>query len=188
MLTEGRLAFGFSEQSMQYPRLNAQNWAQWREPILLLEAQIYEPSRQDTPETLEGIICDGHGVSLAAVEGDRLAGFCLGAPLEHFAHVRGPAEDPVRGSATALYAADTLVDAHYRGQGIGRELKVRQIEAARSEGFKSVCGRNRAGLANAMWRLNTSLGARAVHIIEKDYQDGIEPDICIYYHMALPKP
>ena len=173
---------------MQYPRLNAQNWAQWREPILLLEAQIYEPSRQDTPETLEGIICDGHGVSLAAVEGDRLAGFCLGAPLGHFAPVRGPAEDPGRGSAPAPDGAGTQGGAHYRGQGIGRELKLRQIEAARSEGFRSVCGRNRAGLAQAMWRLNTSLGARAVHIIEKDYQDGIEPDICIYYHMALPKP
>ena len=136
MLTEGRLAFGFSEQSMQYPRLNAQNWAQWREPILLLEAQIYEPSRQDTPETLEGIICDGHGVSPAAVVGDRLAGFCLGAPLEDFAQVRGPPEDSVRGSATAPYAEDTLVDAHYPGQGICRERKVRQIEAARSAGFK----------------------------------------------------
>jgi len=182
------VSVGFGDQSMRYPRLNAENWAQWRERILLLEAQVYEPSRQDTPETLKGIIYDEHGISLAAVQGDRLVGFCLGAPLENFAHVRGPAEDPVRGSASALYAADTLVDVHYRGQGIGRELKVRQIEAARSEGFKSVCGRNRAGLAETMWQLNTSLGARATHIIEKDYQDGIEPDVCIYYHIALSAP
>jgi GNAT superfamily N-acetyltransferase len=173
---------------MHYQRLGTHNWTHWRETILLLEAQIYEPSRQDTPETVEHIICDERGISLAAVEGGRLAGFCLGAPLENFAHVRGPAEDPARGSNTALYAADTLVDAHYRGQGIGREFKVRQIETARLEGFKSVCGRNRAGLANAMWRLNTSLGARAVHIIEKDYQDGIAPDVCIYYHIALSAP
>ena len=67
-------------------------------------------------------------------------------------------------------------------------ITARQIEAASSEGFTSICGRNRAGLAQAMWQLNTSLGARAVHIIEKDYQDGIEPDICIYYHMALSVP
>jgi len=173
---------------MRYQRLGTRNWTQWREAVLLLEAQIYEPSRQDTPETLERIICDERGISLAAVEGGRLAGFCLGAPLEIFADVRGPAEDPVRGSNSALYAADTLVDAHYRGQGIGREFKVRQIEAARSEGFKSVCGRNRVGLAQAMWRLNASLGARAVHIIQKDYRDGIEPDICIYYHIALSAP
>ena len=179
------MSAGFNNRFMQYQRLGTHNWTHWREAILLLETQIYEPSRQDTPETLERIICDGQSVSLAGIDGDQLAGFCLGAPLEHFAHVRGPAEDPTRGSNTALYAADTLVDAHYRGRGIGRELKVRQIETACSEGFKSVCGRNRVGLANAMWRLNTSLGARAVHIIEKDYQDGIEPDICIYYHIAV---
>ena len=173
---------------MQYQRLGTHNWTHWRKAILLLETQIYEPSRQDTPETLERIICDGQSVSLAGIDGDQLAGFCLGAPLEYFAHVRGPAEDPARGSESALYAADTLVDTHYRGQGIGRELKARQIEAARSEGFTSICGRNRAGLAQAMWQLNTSLGARAVHIIEKDYQDGIEPDICIYYHIALSVP
>jgi len=36
-----------------------------------------------------------------------------------------------------------------------------------------------------MWQLNVSLGARAVHIIEKDYKDGIEPDLCIYYRIPL---
>ncbi|HCX87413.1 MAG TPA: hypothetical protein DG761_05270 [Gammaproteobacteria bacterium] len=170
---------------MQYQRLNAGNWENWRSQILRLEAQVYEPSRQDTPETLERIICDEKGVSLAAIDGEQLAGFCLGAPLEAFAHVRGPAEDPLCGSGTVLYAADTLVDTAFRGQGIGRELKARQIDTARSAGFKQICGRNRAGLADAMWQLNVSLGARAVHIIEKDYKDGIEPDLCIYYRIPL---
>jgi len=173
---------------MQYERLNAANWDHWRPQMLHLEARTYEPSRQDTPETLEKIVCNEKGVSLAAIDNKRLAGFCLGAPLEAFAHVRGPAEDPLRGSATVLYAADTLVDDDYRGQGIGRELKTRQINAARSEGFRQVSGRNRAGLADTMWQLNSSLGARAVHIIEKDYQDGIEPDLCIYYRIALSAP
>ena len=173
---------------MQYERLNAVNWDHWRPQMLHLEARTYEPSRQDTPETLEKIVCNEKGVSLAAIDNKRLAGFCLGAPLEAFAHVRGPAEDSLRGSATVLYAADTLVDDDYRGQGIGRELKTRQIDAAWSEGFRQVSGRNRAGLADTMWRLNSSLGARAVHIIEKDYQDGIEPDLCIYYRIALSAP
>jgi len=173
---------------MQYERLNAVNWDHWRPQMLHLEARTYEPSRQDTPETLEKIVCNEKGVSLAAIDNKRLAGFCLGAPLEAFAHVRGPAEDPLRGTATVLYAADTLVDDDYRGQGIGRELKTRQIDAAWSEGFRQVSGRNRAGLADTMWQLNSSLGARAVHIIEKDYQDGIEPDLCIYYRIALSAP
>ena len=64
---------------MHYQRLGTHNWTHWRETILLLEAQIYEPSRQDTPETVEHIICDERGISLAAVEGGRLPGFCLGS-------------------------------------------------------------------------------------------------------------
>ena len=170
---------------MQYEPLNAGNWANWRTQILRLEAQTYEPSRQDTPEALQRIICDEKGVSLAAIDGEQLVGFCLGAPLEVFDHVRGPAEDPLRGNDTSLYAADTLVDTAFRGQGIGRSLKTRQIEAARLAGFEQICGRNRAGLADTMWQLNVSLGARAVHIIEKDYRDGIEPDLCIYYRIPL---
>ena len=62
---------------MQYQRLGTHNWTQWREAILLLEAQIYEPSRQDTPETLERIICNERGISLAAVEGRGWRDFAL---------------------------------------------------------------------------------------------------------------
>ncbi len=173
---------------MHYERLNVANWSRWRPQMLRLETQTYEPSRQDTSDTLEKIVCNEKGVNLVAIDDQQLAGFCLGAPLEAFAHVRGPAEDPFRGNATVLYAANTLVDDHYRRQGIGRELKTRQIDAARSEGFQQISGRNRAGLADAMWQLNSSLGARAIHIIEKDYQDGIEPDLCIYYRIALTVP
>jgi predicted GNAT superfamily acetyltransferase len=171
--------------TIHYDSLDDGNWAQWREAILELEAKAYEASRQDRPETLERIILDPRGVSLAAFDGGRLAGFCLGAPLERFAHVRGPAEDPGRGDSTVLYSADTCVSPAYRGKGVGRELKTRQLALARSAGYQLIAGRNRAGLANAMWQLNRSLGARAVHLIEKDYEDGIEPDICIYYHIKL---
>ena len=173
--------------TMHYDNLDSGNWAHWHEAILDLETEAYEASRRDRPETLQKIICDPHGASLAAIDGDRLAGFCLGAPLELFAHVRGPAEDSGRGDMTVLYSADTCVSPTYRGKGVGRELKTRQLTLARSVGYQLIAGRNRAGLANAMWQLNRSLGARAVHIIEKDYGDGIEPDICIYYHIKLDR-
>ena len=171
---------------MQYQRLDTHNWTQWREAILLLEAQIYEPSRQDTPETLERIICNERGISLAAVEGQRLAGFCLGAPLGSpmFAALQRIRQ----GGVTPYFTQQTPWWTHITGvRGSAGKLKSTDRDA-RLEGFKSVCGRNRAGLANAMWQLNTSLGARAVHIIEKDYQDGLAPDICIYYHIALSAP
>ena len=43
---------------MQYDSLDSGNWVQWREAILELEAQAYEASRQDRPETLEQITPD----------------------------------------------------------------------------------------------------------------------------------
>ena len=58
---------------MQYEPLNTGNWANWRTQILRLEAQVYEPSRQDTPETLERIICEEKGVSLAPIDSEQLA-------------------------------------------------------------------------------------------------------------------
>ena len=170
---------------MHYEALNDGNWVQWRDAILTIETQVYESSRQDSPDTLQKIICDPQGASLAAVDDDQLAGFCLGAPLEQFAQVRGPAEDPMRGDGTVLYSADTCVSPAFRGKGVGRELKTRQLTLATSVGYQFIAGRNRARLADAMWQLNCSLGARAVHIIEYDYADGIQPDICIYYHIKL---
>ena len=67
---------------MHYQRLGTHNWTHWRETILLLEAQIYEPSRQDTPETVEHIICDERGISLAAVEGGGWRDFALAPRLK----------------------------------------------------------------------------------------------------------
>ena len=55
--------------TMQYDSLDSGNWAQWREAILELEAQAYEASRRDRPETLEQIILDRRGASLAAIDG-----------------------------------------------------------------------------------------------------------------------
>jgi hypothetical protein len=56
---------------------------------------------------------------------------------------------------------------------------------AKTKGYRFISGRNRAVLAQRMWRLNRSLGARPLHIIEGDYQDNLTPDICIYYAIHL---
>ena len=170
---------------MRIQGLSADNWATWHAQILHIETQVYEPSRRDTIDTLESIIFNSQGVSLVAIENERVAGFCLGAPLEHFSRIRGPAEDSSLNSRTTIYAADTCVSPSNQGKGIGRALKIQQLARAREQGYQRVTGRNRALYADAMWRLNRSLGARAVHIIEGDYHDGLTPDICIYYMIDL---
>ena len=139
---------------MRIQSLSADNWLTWRSQILQLETQVYEPSRRDTVETLESIVFDSQGVSFIAIENDRVVGFCLGAPLERFSRIRGPAEDPFFNSRSTLYAADTCVSPHDQGKGIGRALKIQQLIRAKEQGYQRVTGRNRALYAGSMWRLN----------------------------------
>ncbi|MDP6140309.1 MAG: hypothetical protein QF734_09155 [Arenicellales bacterium] len=173
---------------MDIERLNKHNWARYRDQILAIEKNAYEAARRDEPRTLERIACNPAGVSLVATEGDQVTGFCLAGPLEDFSHVHGPNTDPTLSSRTTLYSADTCVASQWRGRGLGRQLKLAQLVQAAGAGYRIVSGRNRAGLAHAMWVLNRSLGARALHLIENDYADSLEPNLCIYYHITLPVP
>ena len=111
--------------------------------------------------------------------------FVWAHPLIFFFHVRGPREDTEPLPNQVLYSADTCVCSKFRRRGVGRALKQQQIQLAQQAGFQAITGRNRAGLAQTMWRLNRSLGARAVHIIEADYRDDLESDLCIYYRIDL---
>jgi ribosomal protein S18 acetylase RimI-like enzyme len=170
---------------MQYEPLDDKNWTLWGHQIIALESTVYEASRQDNPETLQDIICHPKSASLIAHDQSSVAGFCLGGPIELFPHVRGPSEDLTRGHFQTLYSADTCVAPIFQGRGIGRKLKLLQRTVAKTKGYRFISGRNRAVLAQRMWRLNRSLGARPIHIIEGDYQDNLTPDICIYYSIHL---
>ncbi|MBL6917923.1 MAG: hypothetical protein ISR36_04435 [Gammaproteobacteria bacterium] len=170
---------------MHYEPLDHKNWALWRRQIIMLESTVYEASRQDNPKTLRDIICHSKSASFIAHDKSTVAGFCLGGPIELFPHVRGPSEDSTRGHFQTLYSADTCVAPIFQGRGIARELKLLQRTVAKTKGYRFISGRNRAVLAQKMWGLNRSLGARPIHIIEGDYQDNLVPDICIYYVINL---
>jgi len=165
--------------------LNPENWPFLKADILAIESSTYEPSRRDSPDFLEKIVTHPKSLSLIARINNETAGFCLGAPLDLFSHVRGPREDTEPLPSRVLYSADTCVCSQFRRQGVGRALKQQQIQLAQQAGFQAITGRNRAGLAQDMWRLNRSLGARAFHIIENDYNDDLTPNLCIYYRINL---
>ncbi len=173
---------------LNYIPLDAQNWHRYEEQIEAIENVVYEAARRDTIETLERIACHSRSACIVALDDDKIAGFCFGAPLEEFPQVTGANTDSHWGKCNTLYSADTAIHPDYHGRGIGRELKTRQLQRARELGYSYVSGRNREGLADAMWHINQTLGARIDQRLENDYDDDIQPNVCIYYKIYLRAP
>lgn len=170
---------------IEYRKLDPGLWKRYRDQAIALEKSVYESARRDSVDRLDEIVLHARSVSVIALAGDAVAGFSLGAPLELFDDVNGVPTDPRFGRGDTLYAADTAVAPAHRRRGVARRLKQHQIETARAAGYAVIAGRVRVGLADAMWKLNRSLGARQVQYLANDYTDDLRPNDCIYYHIAL---
>ena len=159
--------------------------------IMALEERVFEPSRRDTAETLRKGFEDANGVAVVAESSDdgRLLGYALGAPLERFDHVEGPAEDPNLGQDNTMYSIAISVDPDMHGSGLGRALKGAQLRAARAvkgpngPRYHYSTGRNRQGLAAAMTNVNRAYGAYVVKQLANQYEN--EGGEAIYYRIPL---
>jgi len=165
--------------------LDNSNWEKYKEQIMQIEKDTYEPARQDSCEFFSKIIHEPKSVSLIALHGDEVVGFCFGAPLESFPQVQGTQTDPEWNNSTIFYSADVTVAAKYREKGIALQLKQQQLKRARALGYRYVAGRNRVGLADTMWRLNAKFGAYQIQFLKNSYRDDLKPNDCIYYHINL---
>lgn len=160
--------------------------------IVALEASVYEPARRDSREKL-ALAFEQDGVAvIAETLGGALAGCALAAPLERFSSVGGVKEDPFFGRGNTAYAIASTVAESFQGRGLGRALKASLVRATANRTgtdgqprYQHIAGRTRVGLADAMGRLNRSLGAYEVHRIEDAYEDG---GTAIYYRMPAPVP
>jgi GNAT superfamily N-acetyltransferase len=160
-------------------------WKQYHSDIMRLEEEVYEPARRESSEILERLATDPLGLSFLATVDEQIAGFCFAGPLEWFANVKGVTSDAEWHHNNTLYSADVTVASHFRGMGLGRLLKLHQVGEARRRGYRFIAGRNRLVIADAMIRVNVSLGAEIVCYIRDTYRDGITPDACMYYHIDL---
>ena len=165
--------------------LDAESFEAHAAEIDRIEEASYEPSRRDALDLLARLAAEPRGACHLALVAGRVAGFVLGAPLERFGHVAGVERDNTLGQGLTLYVVDLTVAAEHRGRGIARALKMAQLDTARTLGYRWVSGRNRVGLADAMWRLNVSLGARELYRIDDAYPDGPPPRQAIYYQITL---
>lgn len=177
------LRFVASNQATKIVPLTAANWPEHKDAIMELERKVYEPARVDTEEFLQAAVEADRSVAMVALTEERLVGFCIGAPLETFSHVRGPDNDTELGAKTQLYSADLLVDPSAQGQGLGRRLKRRQVEEARRLGYQGIRSRNRVGAADSMRQINRSVGGAERAYFENDYAD--DEAACVYLGTPL---
>jgi RHH-type proline utilization regulon transcriptional repressor/proline dehydrogenase/delta 1-pyrroline-5-carboxylate dehydrogenase len=160
--------------------------------IMDIEKRAYEPERRDTREHLEkALVGDGVAIVAEVVEpnGARIVGSALGAPLEDVGDVPGPDRDPMRGRENTLYSIAVTVDPTFQAKGMGRALKLALLERARdmkkADGtprYLHASGRNRLPEAGQMSRLNDSLGAYTVALLEGQYGGG---GVARYYRQPL---
>lgn len=177
------LRYMADRQAVRVRPLTSENWDQFKDSIMDLEREVYEPARMDDEEYLHKAVSADDAIASVALQGERVVGFQITAPLEEFSHVTGPDNDTARGQHTHLYSADLLVSADCRGQGVGLRLKRRQLRRAHQLGYHGIRSRNRVGAASVMSSINRSFGA-----IEYDYFPecyGEEKAPCIYLSTPL---
>lgn len=155
--------------------------ADW-DRVLEIERSVYEPERSDPEWFLRDVAA--RGLALVATDRDTgdILGFTFGGPLELFSDRGGPDRDPWLGTGTVFYSADITVAPHARGRGVGKLLKVRQIDEARARGFRWITGRNKVGATDVMQAINRSYGAYLLYRVEGIYDGTGAAD---YYRMPL---
>lgn len=166
-----------------YLKINAEVWQQQQAAVMRLEAQAFSAPQCHPVSFYQEIVADPRQISYLAMADQQVVGFSFAAPLELFADYPGVKQDPYFAQGVVLYGADMVVVSQQRGQGIGKGLKTRQLQDAQALGYQWIAGRNRLKYADAMWAVNQSLGAVEIQRLSGIYQDGREPNACIYYHI-----
>ena len=164
--------------------LNPGSYPVYRDQVLSLQTDIYEPARQTSAEEFDAIFQSAHPVALLLLAEGRIVGMGLAGPISQFPQVRGVASDPFRTDSGTLYMVDVTVREEYRG-GLGKLIKQAITLLAQQRGFRAIHGRNRDRLARGMWSINLSLGSFELQHLVDDYPDEGEFRDCLYYRCPL---
>ncbi len=167
--------------------LTQENYADYRNQILALQTDIYEPARQTSAAEFDAVFKTPAAVAILLLSGGKIAAMGLAGPITHFPQVRGVSTDPFCSHPETLYMVDVTVREEFRG-GIGKLVKQSITFLALQQGFKAIHGRNRDHLARGMWSINLSLGSFELQHLVNDYPDQGEFRDCIYYRCPLDWP
>ncbi len=164
--------------------LTPENYAEYRDRILAMQAAIYEPARQSPPDEFDDLFKADRPIALLAMDGDSIAAMAFAGPLALFKRERGVTEDPCCEAPNVGYMLDLTVGESYRG-GLGGTMKQAVLLLAQAHGYTAIHGRNRDRMAAGMWAINLSLGGYSTSYLPDDYPDDGEFRDCIYYRNTV---
>ena len=162
-------------------------YSDYRQQILDLQVEVYEPARQSPPEEFDAVFESDRPVAILVMDGHHIAGMGLAGPLIQYPQVRGVSTDPFHNDPDVLYMVDVTVRPDYRG-GLGRWIKNGISLRALELGYSAIHGRNRDHLARGMWAINLSLGSYELQYLPNDYPDQGAHRDCLYYRCPLTWP
>ena len=164
--------------------INAGNFLEFRQDIINLQREVYEPARQTDIEKFEHTVLDKNSLCYGLINNDKkLVGIAFAGPLKLYPLERGVRNDPHYNDSDSLYMLDVTIHPSLQGTGIGRNLKYALSIMASVKGTKRIQGRNRDRLAGAMININLSLGAIEQNYISEDYPD-FENYRDVFYYTA----
>lgn len=152
--------------------INASNFLTYRQEIINIQKEVYEPARQTDIEKFEHTVLDKSSLCLGLLnKKNKLMGIAFAGPLHLYPLERGVRMDPHYNDHDTLYMLDVTIDPSLRRSGLGRSLKYALSAMAIVKGVKRIQGRNRDRLAGAMININLSLGSVEQTYIREDYPD-----------------
>lgn len=175
----------------EFISLTAENFAQYKNEIEKIENETYEKERRYSIAEMEDWFKKEGTLGVLLFINDaqekKLAGFAIGQPAKSV-NVVGPNDDPFR--EKMFYSSDCVIYQNYKGLGLGRLLKEKQIELVKMQKdqnqarmYDFLCGRNRVGFTEEMTSINDNLGAYEVKTYDDQY--GIKGAKARYYRLPL---
>lgn len=173
--------------------LTTENYQDFRQQILDMQAVVYEPARQTPAEEFDALFdrsklqhkdLERPPLAIVVLEEGNIVSMAFAGPLEMFTCERGVTSDPYLDHPNTYYMLDLTVIEAYRGQ-LGRLMKNAITLLATQSGVHAIHGRNRERLARGMWAINLSLGSYELQHLPDDYPDEHQYRDCIYYRCPL---
>lgn len=171
--------------NLELVEISSKNFSQYKEDIIQLQKEVYEPTRQTSIDHFEACAQSKNGLNLGLWDGEKLAAIVFSSNLNEHPLERGVRLDPDFNKEDCLYMIDTTVREQYRSFGFGRFLKYALTYLALNRGYRAIKGRNRDKLAAPMLNINLSLGSIEQFHLREDYPDFEKYRDVIYYQSLL---